>query len=109
LLDCPLTRNLVGQIPADNHVAVQRLDAGLDGPLDDRRLVDVVAFGEFPDPVRNGIGGYTSALDACRYKSGTVRLCPSMNSSKTSRHSGTSETASALEPVIITDLRKYIY
>jgi hypothetical protein len=56
LVNCLLTRNLVGEIPSNEHVAIQRLDTGFDRPLDDRRFIDIVVFGEFPNVIRNSIG-----------------------------------------------------
>ena len=56
LINCLLTRNLVGEIPSNEHVAIQRLDTGFDCPLDDRRFTDIMVFGEFPNVIRNSIG-----------------------------------------------------
>ena len=76
LVDSLLTRNLVGEIPSNEHVAIQRLDTGFDRPLDDRRFIDIVVFGEFPNVIRNSIGRHGSTLDTYRYKFGSDwRLC----------------------------------
>ena len=55
------------EVSTDNHIAVERLDACLDGLLNHLGFINTEVLGEFPHPVGDAIGRHTLVLGPNRY------------------------------------------